>query len=190
MSDLNLDSTPPGDVVGDDMDDADVMPLVRHGWRSFEMARAYTRELLKSTPTDRWFEIPSGYSTHVGWQVGHLAVASYGLLLFRIRGRSESDLELIPSRFRKRYGKGSRPKPGADANVSPEALLATLDEVRNQAEPIWRSIHPAEVRVAVDPPYAVYPNKLGCLMFASMHEMLHAGQIGAVRRGLDLEPIR
>lgn len=42
----------------------------------------------------------------------------------------------------------------------------------------------------VDDPYAAYPTKLGCLIFCAHHEMLHAGQIGMLRRLLGLAPIR
>src|SRR5690606_10947032 len=67
-------------------------------------ARQYTIELLAATPPERWFEIPPGSVTNIAWQVGHLAVSQYGLLLFRIRGRRPEDLDLIPGRFRKAYG--------------------------------------------------------------------------------------
>jgi hypothetical protein len=47
-----------------------------------------------------------------------------------------------------------------------------------------------QLAVPVDMPYAVYPNKFGCLIFCSHHEMLHAGQLGLLRRLLGQEPIR
>ena len=72
-------------------------------------ARDYTLTLLDETPKDRWFEIPEGSSSNIAWQVGHLAVSQYGLLMFRIRGRDPADLELIPGKFRKAYSRGSTP---------------------------------------------------------------------------------
>jgi len=39
-------------------------------------------------------------------------------------------------------------------------------------------------------PYAVHANKLGGLIFCSHHEMLHAGQIGLLRRLLGKQPLR
>jgi uncharacterized damage-inducible protein DinB len=41
-----------------------------------------------------------------------------------------------------------------------------------------------------DEPYAVTPTKLGALFFCSHHEMLHAGQIGLLRRLLGKSPLR
>ena len=84
-----------------------------------KFARQYCLELLDHTPTELWFEMPAGLSTHIAWQVGHLTVSQYGLLMFRIRGRSPDDLELIPSRFRKAYSRSS--KPSLDTSRQPSA---------------------------------------------------------------------
>ncbi len=42
----------------------------------------------------------------------------------------------------------------------------------------------------VDMPYAAYPIKLGAILFCPLHEHIHAGQIGIVRRTLGLQPVR
>ena len=42
----------------------------------------------------------------------------------------------------------------------------------------------------VDEPYAAYATKYGALLFCAHHEMLHAGQIGLLRRLLGNSPIR
>ncbi|MDA9779227.1 DinB family protein, partial [Rubripirellula sp.] len=82
-------------------------------------ARNYTLELLAATPEKDWFFIPSGLTTHLAWQVGHLAVSQYGLLMFRIRGRHPDDLDLIPGRFRKAYSRQST--PSSDTEKQPTA---------------------------------------------------------------------
>ena len=70
-------------------------------------ARAYTLTLLEDIDHDHWFhqanQVDQAYPTptHVAWQVGHLAMAQYGLLLFRQRGRSLDDSSLMSSSFRK-----------------------------------------------------------------------------------------
>ena len=38
----------------------------------------------------------------------------------------------------------------------------------------------------VEMPYAAYPIKLGAILFCPLHEHIHAGQIGVVRRALRL----
>jgi hypothetical protein len=42
----------------------------------------------------------------------------------------------------------------------------------------------------VDMPYTAYATKLGALLFCSHHEMIHAGQIGLIRRLLGKAPVR
>lgn len=160
-----------------------------------EFARAYTLELLAATPRELWFEMPGteddqGLPTHVAWQVGHLAVSQYGLLMFRMRGRRPEDLDLIPGRLRKTYGRGGKPPVSPEKQPSADELLDKLAEVHRLAMSEIAMIDPAMLLEPVDMPYAVYPCKLGAVMFCPMHESLHAGQIGLLRRALGLESIR
>lgn len=155
-----------------------------------EFARAYTHELLAATPRELWYDVPNGFPTHVAWQVGHLAVSQYGLLMFRIRGRRPDDLELIPGRFRKTYGRGGMPPQDADGQPSPDELIEKITRVHRLAMDEIAMIDPYVLLEPVDMPYAVYPCKLGAVLFCPMHEQLHAGQIGLLRRGLGLESIR
>lgn len=155
-----------------------------------DFARRYTLELLEATPQELWFEMPDGLPTHVAWQVGHVAVSQYGLLMFRIRGREPDDLDLIPGTFRKAYGRGGKPKPGSDNQPGPSEFLDRLQKVHDQALKELNQTDPAVLLEPVDMPYAVYPIKLGAILFCPIHEQLHSGQIGVLRRALGLEPIR
>ena len=98
-------SVPTPDVIPTDQISATLQAVIRQ----IEFANEYFLALARSVPDERWFEMPPGVPTHVAWQVGHVTVAQYGLLLFRVRGRTPEDLELIPGRFRKTYGKGTTP---------------------------------------------------------------------------------
>jgi hypothetical protein len=42
----------------------------------------------------------------------------------------------------------------------------------------------------IELPYTAFPTKFGGLLFCSHHEMLHAGQIGLLRRLLGKAPVR
>ena len=155
-----------------------------------KFARQYCLELLDHTPNELWFDMPAGLPTHIAWQVGHLTVSQYGLLMFRIRGRSPDDLELIPSRFRKAYSRSS--KPSSDTSRQPSAI-----ELRERMGLVYeRSLTELEKVTSetllepVDMPYAAYPNKLGAILFCPIHEHTHIGQIGLLRRALGLEPVR
>ena len=159
-------------------------------------ARAYTMTLLEDIDHDQWFhqadltEQASPTPTHVAWQVGHLAMAQYGLLLFRQRGRSLDDSSLMSSSFRKKFSRGTA------ISIEPE-FYPSVDEILNVFHAIYAqsiselSVYPLnQLNDPVDDPYAAYPTKLGCLLFCVHHEMLHAGQIGLLRRLLSKEPIR
>ena len=74
-------------------------------------AREYTQSLLTDLEPSDWFKQPAEGVSHVAWQVGHLAMAQYGLCLFRMRGRADVDLELMTSAFRKKFSKGTSPDP-------------------------------------------------------------------------------
>ncbi len=164
--------------------------MLRAAIGQIEFARRYTLELIESVPHRRWFEIPQGFSAPVAWHVGHLAVSQYGLLMFRIRGRNPDDLDLIPGRFRKAYGRGSVPSADASSQPSPSELMDRLGRVHEQAMAEIQSIDPDVLLEAVEMPYAAYPIKLGAVLFCPLHEQIHAGHLGLVRRGLGLEPIR
>ncbi len=158
--------------------------------RQIEFARSYTKSLLQDIADDQWFRCPSDATTHLAWQAGHLAMAEYGLCLFRIRGRQPEDLELMPGAFRKKYGKGSTPDPDPSNNVPPAEILAVLDRVHAQAMKELADCPDHVLQETVDEPYAVFNTKLGALLFCSAHEMMHAGQIGLLRRCLGKQPIR
>lgn len=155
-----------------------------------DFARRYTLELLESVPHDRWFEIPAGLPAPIAWHVGHLAVSQYGLLMFRIRGRRPDDLDLIPGRFRKAYGRSSVPSPDASNQPTPAQLLERLGQVHEQAMAEIADVPPDVLLEPVEMPYAAYPIKLGAVLFCPLHEQIHSGHLGLIRRSLGLEPIR
>lgn len=171
-----------------DADSAAVM--LRAATGQIQFARQYTRELLEATPAERWFEIPGGFSSNIAWQVGHLAVSQYGLLMFRIRGRDPGDLELIPGKFRKRYARGSAPSADRAGQLPAAELFERLERVHQRALAELAGVAPEVLLEPVEMPYAAYPNKLGAVLFCPLHEHIHAGQIGMLRRGLGLEPLR
>ena len=68
-------------------------PRLELAQKQIQFARDYTIQLLDAIDTSRWFETPAGAPTHIAWQVGHLAMAEYGLVLFRQRGRQPVDTD-------------------------------------------------------------------------------------------------
>jgi hypothetical protein len=155
-----------------------------------QFARDYTLASLAEIDPADWFTMPPGCPTHFAWQVGHLAMAQYGLCLFRQRGRQPIDLELMSSSFRKLFSRGSVPLADAGEYPSASEIRATFDRVHAQLLAEAPSFTAEQLRESVDMPFAVEATKLGALLFCSHHEMLHAGQLGLLRRLLGSQPIR
>jgi hypothetical protein len=153
-------------------------------------ARSYVQSLLAEIAEADWFVMPTGCPTHVAWQVGHLAMAEYGLCLFRQRGRQPIDLELMSSNFRKLFSRGSVPEPDQSRYPLPAEIRATFDRVHAQVLHESPSFTAEQLKESVEPPFAVEQTKFGCLLFCSHHEMIHAGQLGLLRRLLGRDAIR
>lgn len=158
--------------------------------RQIEFSRRYSQGLIADIDDKDWFVMPSGCVTHVAWQVGHLAMAEYGLCLFRIRGRSEDDSQLMSSEFRKQFSKGSVPNADPSSNPSPGEIRDMLSRVHARVLTELQEYTDQQLDSPVDEPHAVFSNKLGALFFCSAHEMMHAGQLGLLRRLLGKAPIR
>lgn len=155
-----------------------------------KFARQYTLGLLDATPQELWFRIPEGLPTNVVWQIGHLAVSQYGLLMFRVRGRSPDDLTLIPGKFRKKYSRQTTPTGDETVQPTADELIDKLATVHDLALGELATVAPEVLLEPIDEPYAAYPIKLGAILFCPLHEHIHIGQIGLIRRALGLEPVR
>ena len=169
--------------------------------QQLEFARGYMLSLIADIDNADWFQMPSPLQTsaagqaaqlvsHIAWQVGHLAMAEYGLCLFRQRGRAEVDSTLMTSSFRKQFSRGSAPNPDPLQNPSPAEIRSVMTRVHEQTLKELPTFTDAQLAEPVDMPYAVEATRLGALLFCSHHEMIHAGQIGILRRLLGKSPIR
>jgi hypothetical protein len=172
------------------LSDQQVLNLRDHALAQHQWARQYSLAMIETIPEALWYVIPPGMTTHVAWQVGHLAVSQYGLMLFRQRGRAEGDIELMPGWLRKQFGRGSTPSTDIDSMPSRGDLLAHLQAIHSRAADEVSQLPAELLREACDIPFCVYPNKLGALMLAPIHEAIHSGHLGALRRGHGLEPVR
>jgi hypothetical protein len=139
---------------------------------------------------DEWFWTPHPAVSHVAWQAGHIAMAQYGLTLFRQRGRAEIDAELFPSHVRKQFMKGTIPNADRTQYPSPEEIRKTMERIHDQMLSEIDGFDGDGLDQPTDPPFAGFANRYGALLFAGDHEMLHAGQIGFLRRLMGKDPIR
>jgi hypothetical protein len=153
-------------------------------------AREYTLATLADFTDDEWYTVPPGVTTHLAWQVGHIAMAEYGLCLFRVRGRQSEDLKLMPSKFRKMFSRGSTPDPNRDAQPSREEMLETVARIHQQVLLEAPTFTADQLNQPSEMPYAGPPTALGAMLFCPIHEGIHQGQIGLLRRLFGKPPLR
>jgi uncharacterized damage-inducible protein DinB len=152
-------------------------------------ARGYTTKLIDHVPTEEWFRQPTEGVSHVAWQVGHLAVAQYRLALERVRGRRPGDEELISDAFVAHFGRTSVPDPNSSRNPTAAEIRATFVRVHQQVLDELLDLRDATLDEPVSTPHRAFTNKRGALQWCANHEMMHAGQIGLLRRLLGHPPL-
>jgi hypothetical protein len=145
-------------------------------------SRMYTQQFLRDLSPDDWFWSPSEYTTHIAWQVAHIAASQYSLCLRRVRGRTNEDESLISDQFIDAYKIGSTPLTGAANNLPLEEIQRVFDAVHEQALSELALFDIAELDSPVDQPHPVFKTKFGAVDYSSQHELVHAGQIAMLRR--------
>jgi len=152
-------------------------------------ARDYTNLLLAGTPTADWFRMPPGSVSHIAWQVGHLAFAQYGLTLGRIRGKRPEDDELISPAFLERFRRESVPVGDQHSYPLADEIRRVFDEVHRQAQAEIAALDDSVLDEPVASPHPRFTTKGGAVVWCAEHELLHAGQIGLLRRSVGHRPI-
>jgi hypothetical protein len=152
-------------------------------------ARNYTTRLLEQVDEAEWFRQPPGGVSHIGWQVGHLAMAQYRLALFRVRGKQAGDDELISPEFLRLFGKDSVPEPDPSKYPTPAEIRAVFNRVHNQLLEELPALSEEQLDQPLVEPHSLAHTKFWALLWCGQHEMLHAGQIGLLRRQLGHAPL-
>jgi len=164
------------------------MSLLPHLIDQIIFARGYTLRILDRIPASDWFAIPGSVS-HIAWQVGHLAMAEYRLALDRVRGPLPGDAALISDEFLNSFGRGSVAEPDPAKNPPVDKIRSVFDSVHQQTLAELRGMPNLDLDAPVIKPHSLYTTKAEILRWRSHHEMLHAGQIGLIRRLLGAKPI-
>lgn len=152
-------------------------------------ARNYTVWLLDSVGEKDWFRRPAEGVTHVAWQVGHLAMAQYRMGMDRIRGPRPEDAALISEDFLRHFGRDSTPDPDPSKYPSPGEIRAVFDRVHRQLLRELPGLPESELDAPLVKTHSKVNTKLGALLWCGQHEMVHAGQIGLLRRLLGYPPL-
>jgi hypothetical protein len=153
-------------------------------------SRKYTMRLLDNTNPDEWFEQPTEGVTHIAWQAGHLAMAEYRLCLERLRGHRPDDEEIVPTDFGACFRRETVPAADPDLYPTPARILVVLERVHQQTLHELKELSEKDLDEPPLPPvHPLFDTKLGALLWCAQHEMVHAGQIGLLRRLLGHSPL-
>jgi uncharacterized damage-inducible protein DinB len=163
-----------------------LVPVLRE---QIAFAHNYTARLIDHVPAEDWFRRPTEGVTHVAWEVGHIAFAQYRLALERIRGRRPGDAELISDEFVAQFGAKSVPDPDPARNPSVAEIRGVFQRVHQQVLDELLELPEAALDEPVSKPHPLFTNKRGSLLWCAAHEMMHAGQIGLLRRLLGHAPL-
>jgi len=155
-----------------------------------QFVRQYTLTLLTDLKPEDWFRMPAEGVTHIAWQVGHIAIAEYAMTMRYIRGRQPGDEDFIPREFVSLFGKGSVVDSDAARHPSPDEIRKALDRIHERVPIELANLSDAELDQPPTSPHPAFSTKLAALFFCGEHEMVHAGQIGLVRRLLGYAPVR
>jgi hypothetical protein len=158
------------------------MSIVQTAVDQILFARRYTLGLLDGVPEAEWFRMPAEGVTHVAWQVGHLAMAEYRLCFELLRGRRAEDSELISDDFLRLFSRNSVPEADPAKYPAPAAIRAVFDRVHERTLAELKDFPEAELSAPPTRTHRLAKTKLESLFWCAHHEMLHAGQLGLLRR--------
>ncbi len=158
------------------------MSQAKDALEQIETARNYTLRLLEDVPEGDWFRQPHEGVTHLAWQLGHLAIGQHALALVRVRGDKPSDAELISPKFIELFGRGSTPDPDPSKYPSIAEIRVTVDRVHARVLAEGATYTDEQLAEPIVKPHRVFTTKIGALRWCAAHEMLHAGQIGLLKR--------
>jgi hypothetical protein len=116
-------------------------------------------------------------------------MAQYRLALERIRGARPDDADLISEDFLRLFGRDAVPDPDPGKYPPLADIRAVFDRVHAR---LGQELPALSDRDLDEPPLKPHPlakTKLESLLWCSRHEMVHAGQIGLLRRLLGCPPL-
>lgn len=69
-------------------------------------------------------------------------------------------------------------------------MLAMLERIHVASMEFMKQNSAELLLEPTEMPFAAYPIKLGAFLFCPLHESIHSGQIGLLRRAHGLSPVR
>ncbi len=157
--------------------------------RQTENAYEWTNKLIESVPFSKWDDTPGGVDTNISWQVGHLIISHYFHTVMVIVGHQKDVLEKIPLRQYDEIFTNGQPI-GAKGKVDPAIILGQLKFLQKRSLEILKvddggppSLWFESRRIF----HILSPRQnLNRLDWNIKHTMYHCGQIGLLKRIIDV----
>ena len=148
----------------------------------------WTNKLIESVPFGKWEQTPEVVETNITWQVGHLIMSHYFHTIMVIVGHQRDLLEKIPMRQYDEIFTNGQPS-GVIGSVDPAVLLDQLKLMQTRSLEIIKSVAPEILHSALEPtriPHPIAKTKFESLDWNIKHTMYHCGQIGILKRVVDV----
>ena len=156
--------------------------------RQTENTYEWTNKLIESVPIGKWETTPEVIETNIAWQIGHLLMSHYFHTVMVIVGHQRDLLEKIPMRQYDEIFTMGQPS-AVKGRVDCVVLLDQLKLTQNRSLEIIRSLAPEQLQNVLEPtriPHPVAKTKFESLDWNIKHTMYHCGQIGMLKRVIDV----
>jgi hypothetical protein len=153
-----------------------------------ESVYEWTNKLIESVPFSKWEETPDVVDTNISWQVGHLIMSHYFHTVMVIVGHQRDLLEKIPMRQYDEIFTIGQPS-NVIGSVDPAVLLDQLKLMQARSVEIIKSVAPEHLHGALEAtriPHPIAKTKFESLDWNIKHTMYHCGQIGILKRVIDV----
>jgi hypothetical protein len=146
--------------------------------KAFETADFWVNTLVSDLTDADLLYRPTPDANHIAWQFGHLIVSEVGLVSTGI----PDAVYRLPEGFKQQHSKSTATTN--DGFLTKDQYFAVLHEVRKVTLAALAKVHEDALDRPVQMPIPFIKKAGDCLVVASGHWLLHAGQWSVVRRSL------
>jgi hypothetical protein len=148
----------------------------------------WTNKLVESIPFTKWDQTPDIVETNVAWQVGHLMMSHYFHTVMVIVGHQRDILEKIPLKQYDDIFTNGQPSD-AKGRVDGAVMLDQLKFLQKRSLEIMQTLTVENLHTNLEPtsiPHPIAKTKIESLDWNVKHTMYHCGQIGILKRIIDV----
>jgi uncharacterized damage-inducible protein DinB len=139
--------------------------------------------MLKDVPVHQHAAQLPGASNHLLWTAGHLA-CTYPFFSAAIGGKGPE----LPGDYEKLFGYGSTPVADSKAYPTLEVLLGYMEKGYAAFKTAAAGLTDEQLAASALAGSGYLTTQMDALLALAGHDMWHAGQLSALRRGLGMKP--